>query len=212
MSTILAILTAGRKEYLDITIQSLEKHLKGNISKKIIFDNSDGPEIKYNGYVTVKVPGFDLPYGTIRHANANKYMFSYLTNLNPKNIVFFEEDWDLQQDVDVDYLDNIFKDEYSQILLRRDSLPDKLVPDGELFHRISDIWFFTLNPSIFRVDIATLGSKSYPLVWDHEEVFGKMLKDKKSMVYGEGMLVKHIGEYSIEKPIRWDDDYITHAL
>jgi hypothetical protein len=104
MSHILAILTAGRKEYLGITMGSLDKHLKGSITERLIFDNSDGPEITYEGYRTIKVPSFGLPYGYDRHARAMDYIFNTLKDIEQKYVVFFEEDWELKEEVNVDEL------------------------------------------------------------------------------------------------------------
>jgi hypothetical protein len=204
MSHTLAILTAGRKEYLDITIGSLEKHLKGSISEKIIFDNSDGPAIVYEGYKTIKVPSFGLPYGFDRHARAIKFIFAYLKKAKNEYVVFFEEDWELLEDLIVDDLSIHLNDSFNQIRMYSRG-------DFGVFAEVtkdiivtSETFSFSWNPNIFSKRICNL---RYPIGEAHEEKFGNVLGPNFLLYKHKHPVVKHVGEYSIEKPMRWTEDY-----
>jgi hypothetical protein len=207
MSHILAILTAGRKEYLDITMGSISKYLNGSITEKVIFDNSDGPEITYEGYRTIKVPSFGLPYGYDRHARAMDYIFNTLKDIEQKYVVFFEEDWELKEEVNVDELSPYLTDDVGQIRLYRPQEYLEVIPlSKDVVEATVKAYTFTLNPSVFRTDIFKY---SYPLDQgiNHEYFFGEAV-NKKILVYKYGQtVVEHIGEYSVEKPVRWTENY-----
>jgi hypothetical protein len=210
MSHILAILTAGRKEYLDITIGSLEKHLKGSISEKIIFDNSDGPEITYDGYRTIKIPGFGLPYGNDRHAKAIQFIFDYLIGFSEEHIVFFEEDWALLEEVVVDELSIYLDDRASQLrLYSRGEYGISWYQTEDIIATSSD-FSFSWNPCIFNKKILYF---EYPQGHDdHEYHFGKKVGENFFLYKYGTPVVKHVGEYSIEKPVRWSDKYEKELL
>lgn len=210
MSHLLVVLTAGRKEYLDITIGSLDTHLKGSISKRLIFDNSDGPEITYEGYKTIKVPGFGLPYGHNRHAKAIQFIFDYLKKYKEEYIVFFEEDWKLLEDVVVEDLSKHLDDRVTQIRLYSRAEFGADWHQTENIMATSETYSFSWNPSIFNKRIISF---EYPKeTINHEYEFGKKIGDN-FFVYKYGTpVVKHVGEYSIEKAVRWDENYNTHAI
>jgi len=201
MSHILAILTAGRKEYLGITMGSLDKHLKGSITERLIFDNSDGPEITYEGYRTIKVPSFGLPYGYDRHARAMDYIFNTLKDIEQKYVVFFEEDWELKEEVNVDELSPYLTYDLWQIRLYIPQEYLEVIPlSKDVVEATVKAYTFTLNPSVFRTDIFKY---SYPLDQgiNHEYIFGEIV-NKKILVYKYGQpIVQHIGKYSIEKGV-----------
>jgi hypothetical protein len=209
---LLAILTAGRKDCLDLTIGSLNKNLSGSISEKIIFDNSVDSDIAYEGYQIVKTPKDELPYGQIRHAKAVSFMFNYIKNLDIDYVVFFEEDWELLMPVFVDDLCIKLEDSLSQIRLYR--LPFHKYPEiketGE-FVRISHndvIYKFSWNPCVFAKDIVNI---EYPIRVEHERIFGKMIS-KDFLLYGyPNQIIKHSGMISLSSPgLIWNDDQTTN--
>jgi hypothetical protein len=209
---LLAILTAGRKDCLDVTIESLNKNLYGSISEKIIFDNSVDSDIAYEGYQTVKTPKDELPYGQIRHSKAVSFMFNYIKNLDIDYVVFFEEDWELVVPVFVDDLCSKLDDSLSQARLSRLNNYDypEIKEPGE-FVRIDykDVDYkFSWNPCVFSKDLA---NNSYPNSEGHELIFGKNLS-KDFLVYGyPNEVVKHLGRTSLSSPGKiWNDDYSTN--
>ena len=184
---------------------SLEKHLKGSITERLIFDNSDGPEITYEGYRTIKVPGFGLPYGYDRHAKVIQFIFDHLKEYDEENIVFFEEDWELLEDLVVDELSVHLDDRAAQL---------QLYSRGEYgisWYQTEDIvatsgdYSFSWNPCIFNKRILYI---EYPQGTDnHEYDFGEKV-GKNFFLYKNGTpVVKHVGEYSIEKAVRWTEEY-----
>jgi hypothetical protein len=209
---LLAILTAGRKDCLDVTIDSLNKNLSGSISEKIIFDNSIDSEIAYEGYKTVKTPADRLPYGQIRHAKALNFILSYVKKLDVDYVVFFEEDWELLVPVFVDDLCSKLDDSLSQVRLSRLNVWDyPKITEISDFTRIShnDVQYkFSWNPCVFAKDLM---NSFYPNVYGHEYEFGKMLS-KDFLVYGyPNEVVKHVGKISLSSPGRiWNDDYSTN--
>lgn len=210
MSHILVILTAGRKEYLDITIGSLDKHLSGSISEKLIFDNSDGPEITYEGYRTIKVPAFDLPYGHERHAKAIQFIFDYLKEYGEEHMVFFEEDWELLEDIVVDKLSVYLDDRATQLrLYSRGEYGISWYQTEDIVATSSD-YSFAWNPCIFNKRILSF---EYPQGTIHHEYdFGKKVGNNFYLYKCGTPVVRHVGEYSIEKEIRWDKDYNLHEI
>jgi hypothetical protein len=198
----LFILTAGRKEYLDTTIKSLNKNLKGNIVKKIIFDGSDNQNIFYENYDTVIVPSFGIPYGSKRHAKTLQFIFNISNKIDADIICFFEEDWELLEEINLDYLSDHLTGEVSQIRFFRPLSYNYKVSQviSENFSIVNDSpYMFSWNPSIFD---KKLMSFDYPTEsHDHELAFGKLLS-KPFMVYKNGgsPVIKHIGKISVSKP------------
>jgi hypothetical protein len=196
----LIILTAGRLEYLNKTLESLDKNLKGNIVLKIIFDNSDGKKIIREGYKTIKVPSFGLDYGRIRHAKVMEYIFHAIKKINIEYVCFFEEDWELLTLIDSDKLIKYFTLEpnISQVRFFRKQkyIVDKKIDDFAFL--VSDAeYLFSWNPSLFK---KTLTETKYPIELFHEKRFGKK-NNKPFIVYQrDGFVVKHIGEESLEAP------------
>jgi hypothetical protein len=205
---LLAILTAGRKDCLDLTIESLNKNLSGSISEKIIFDNSIDSEIIYDGYKTIKTPKDSFPYGQIRHAKALSFIFYYIKNLDIDYVVFFEEDWELLVPVFVDDLCHRLDNSLSQVRLFRPTYDYPEITEISEFIRINhnDVIFkFSWNPCVFSKDLV---NTDYPNTEEHELIFGeKLLKD--FLVYGyPNKAVKHFGKNSLSSPGRiWNDDY-----
>jgi hypothetical protein len=207
---LLAILTAGRKDCLDLTIGSLNKNLSGSISEKIIFDNSVDLDIAYEGYQTVKTPKDELPYGQIRHAKAVSFMFNYIKNLDIDYVVFFEEDWQLLIPVFVDDLCYKLDSSLSQVLLYR---PKNTITinNNDLFSRIDHNtlkWKFSWNPCVFAKDLV---NRPYPNSDHHEFKFGEILS-KDFLVYGyPNEVVRHVGKNSLSSPgLIWNDDYTNN--
>jgi hypothetical protein len=209
MSSILVILTAGRRDYLDITIRHLDKHLKGTFSQKIIFDNSDGPTIIYSGYSSIKVPSFNLPYGAIRHSRVIQFIFNYIRDIEVENIVFFEEDWKLLFDVNVDNLLKYLKNNISQIRFFRKQNYNAIKINEDISLVKKTKYMFSWNPSIFK---KSLVFSEYPTGPDHESDFGKKIK-KNFLVYKNGIeSVEHIGNISSHPNVKWDKEYNRFSI
>jgi hypothetical protein len=150
------------------------------------------------------VPGFDLPYGQLRHAKALQFIFDYIKNIEVENIVFFEEDWKLLFDVNVDELTPFLNDNISQIRFFRKYGYDIDEIYGEISMVNNATYMFSWNPCIFSKNIAFL---DYPIEYDHELLFGQMLQ-KKFLVYKNGIdVIEHVGYESIEKNMVWDKEY-----
>lgn len=195
----LFVLTAGRPDYLDTTIKSIDKYLKGNIVSRIIFDNSDSPNASYTGYQTIAVPSFDLPYGYDRHAKAMKFIFDMHDSIDADVVCFFEEDWELQEEVDLDYISKYLTEEFSQIrLFRQQDYNVAGIVDEDFSIVRSDSYMFTLNPSLFYKSIMKIEYPTYSSHM-HEWTFGQIV-NKPFMVYKNGTpIVAHIGKVSVEK-------------
>jgi hypothetical protein len=195
----LFVLTAGRTEYLDAAIKSINKNLKGNIIKRIIFDNSDDHGISYDGYDTVSVPSFGLPYSSQRHSLVMQFIFDMSKNIDADAICFFEEDWELLEEVDLDYLSKYLNERISQIrLFRKQDYNVAGIIHDDFSVIKTDEYMFTLNPSLFSKKIM---QTKYPVNHDnHEWRFGQII-NKPFMVYKNGTrVVGHIGEKSITRP------------
>jgi hypothetical protein len=199
--TALIVLTAGRTDNLDITIESLKKHLTGNILYKIIFDNSDGQKINYPGYKTIKVPSFGLPYGKKRHANVMQFIFDSLNKLDAEYICFFEEDWRLLSDVNVDHLISYLGKDLSQIrLFRKKKYPTAIEIDRDVSIVLKEkagAYLFSWNPSVFKKQITCV---KYPIDEDHELMFGKKLNLSFLVYKNRQEVVEHTGDVSISTP------------
>jgi hypothetical protein len=206
---LLAILTAGRKECLDLTIESLNKNLSGSISEKIIFNNSIDLDISYKGYKTRKTRKNNLPYGQIRHSRALSFMFKHIKKLDIDYVIFFEEDWELLTPVFVDDLCNKLDDSLSQIRLSRPNVYDyPEITEISEFIRMDHndvIYKFSWNPCVFSKDLV---DNVYPNCVDHELRFGDKLS-KDFLVYSyPNELVRHSGKISLSSPgLTWNDDY-----
>lgn len=206
MNISLVVLTAGRNEYLAKTIDSLNKNVFGYIHNKIIFDNSNGPAILYSGYETIKIPDYNLPYSVERHAKVLNFIFNYLRNSDIDYVLFFEEDWELLEEINPQLLVPYLKKSVSQIRLYRKQDYQNLRPVSDSLHWCDDAkYLFSWNPSIMSAEIF---KNEYPIDGqDHELTFGNMLS-KPFLVYGYGReIVRHTGKKSISKNILWHDDY-----
>jgi hypothetical protein len=209
---LLAILTAGRKDCLDLTIESLNKNLSGSISTKIIFDNSIDSDISYEGYETVKTPKDRLPYGQIRHSKALSFIFRYIKTLDIDYVVFFEEDWELIVPVFVDDLCIKLDNSLSQVRLSRLNVWDyPEINEISEFIRMdhnSVGYKFSWNPCVFSKDLVY---NKYPISIGHERIFGNTLS-KDFLIYDyPNEVVRHFGKISLSSPGRtWNDDYTTN--
>jgi hypothetical protein len=206
---LLAVLTAGRQDYLDIAIESLNKNLSGSISEKIIFDNSTDSDISYEGYETVKTPKDRLPYGPLRHSKAIRFIFNHIKKLDVGYVVFFEEDWELLAPIFADDLCNKLDSSLSQVRISRFKNYDypEIMPQGEFIRmNHNDVKYkFSWNPCVFSKDLVY---RDYPYFAKHELKFGRDIS-KDFLIYGwPNELVKHTGKISISDPGRiWNDDY-----
>jgi len=217
-NTCLIVLTAGRLDYLDKTISSLNKNLKGNISKKFIIDNSDGPTINYDGYHTLKFPSFGFNYGEDRHSTVLRIMFKLFKQLPYENVVFFEEDWEIVNELNVDNLLPLINKDVCQVKFARnekymeytmDKYEYSIVDDSVVLNnaKIDNPWFFSWNPSIFNKRIFDI---EYPFGEFHEARFGKMVRGTKVIIPNYKLeTVRHIGIQSILQPATWDEDGIV---
>lgn len=214
MKTCLIVLTAGRLAYLDKTIESLNKNIKGNIDEKFILDNSDGPNITYDGYKTLKMPSFDLGFSEERHSMVLSTFFKLFRKLAYDRFVFFEEDWELIREVNIDEM-SIHLDKSMQVLLARNSKSiDNFINNRVTIHKDGNLqllnvkgmypWTFTWNPSIFDRRMINL---EYPTGELHEQRFGQSIDNLVQIIPNYRVeLVKHIGIESIAQPALWDED------
>lgn len=214
MKTCLVILTAGRLSYLDKTIDSLNKNLKGSIDAKFILDNSDGPNLNYDGYKTLKMPSFNLPFSEERHSRVISTFFKLFRQLDYDRFVFFEEDWELIREINIDEM-SIHLNKSMQVLLARNSKSIdyhinnrvSIRKDGNLqLLTVKGIypWTFTWNPSIFDRRIINL---EYPIGELHEQRFGQSIDNLVQIIPDYRVeSVRHIGIESIAQPAIWDED------
>lgn len=217
-SVTIIIHTDGRREFIAQSVKSLEMRVKGNITKRVIYDDSGDPEYKawlretfgHLGYVVV---GPDYRAG---YTKSMGLMWQYLTNRCDSRWVFLaEDDFTYDVPVNLDKMAGILERQpylRQLALLRHPYYPRELeagsiiaehpdsylaASDGDdewLEHRL----YFTANPSLFERSLCE--REPWPgSVSSSERVYTDRLnRDPASRMaylgHGEEM-VTHIGSY-----------------
>jgi hypothetical protein len=107
----LFILGNGRDGYLERTIDSWEANVVGNITHKIIFDDSGNTEYqawleeRFGDRFTI-VPVADTNVGQVE---AIKFVFNYIKNLDIDYVLELEEDWMLFRELNLDNIISVME-------------------------------------------------------------------------------------------------------
>ena len=110
MGICLFIIGNGRKRYLERTIASWEANVSGNITHKIIFDDSGNAEyglwLKEKFGKRYTIIQIDDQY-SVGQTVAIQFIFDYIKNLDVEFILEIEEDWMLFRPLDLNKITSI---------------------------------------------------------------------------------------------------------
>lgn len=171
------VITDGRKEYLQQTLDSAGKNIIGNITHRIMVDDSCNPE--YAAWLDATYPEFTIAHSTTRLGFAGAIQKGW--SMLPRNTEFclhleddftFNERWDQRDAINI--LDS--HPDVAQIALRRQAVGHEVnfggfveqFPDSYTdmewggLHWFEHKRFFTTNPSLYPVRITELGWPDAP--------------------------------------------------
>lgn len=190
MSIILAVTTNGRAEYLERTVASIHERLTGDVTARVIFDDSGdsgyrlwlGEQFVPDGWA-ICWPGDEV----VGHFRARAEMWRHLARFPQPYVAGWEDDFTLNHSVNLGDLVAVLdaNPQLAQVALLRDACyprerkdpanevlgwPRRRFRQGHGFysHRL----FFTCNPSVYR---RSLCAEGWPEVPGSEKVIGDRL-------------------------------------
>lgn len=217
---VVAALTNGRRDYLKRTIEAADRQLRGDIVRKVIWDDTGDPA--YRAWLRTAFPGW-YPIGFDQHVGYRKTMaglWRYLSKRPGKFFFLLEEDFVLERPVDLDEMVQVLIQQPHLVqlsLLRQACYPNELAAGGivqqwgeDRFTQVESngcAWlehrcYFTCNPMLARRELTLL---PWPQVASSEAAYGATLKDDPKLrfgIWGRGETwCTHIGE------VRTGDSY-----
>jgi hypothetical protein len=162
--------TDGRREYLQRTMTSLEKHVSGAIRRRLIWDDSG--DAGYQRWLARAYPAWEVVGQPRRlgYTRSMQALWRYLSELDEEYVFRTEDDFVFEQPVNLDELAAVLsaRPYLRQIaLLRQAWFPEETAAGGvieatpDAFERVSDAgqsWiehrtWWTANPSLFRREL-----------------------------------------------------------
>jgi hypothetical protein len=206
----LIVHTDGRREYIERSITSLIQQVSGNITKRVIYDDSGDPEYKTwlaqefgeNGFYVVG------PERRLGYTGSMAAMWKYLDTRCTTEFVFaVEDDFIYEKSVDLNAMAEALRANphvAQMALLRKPAYQSEIDKGGILGWPVEEFtqaegWlehrlFWTANPSLFRRSIT---SRGWPQASSSERVFGDQLLREPSTrfaFWGDGSpTIEHIG-------------------
>lgn len=213
----LVVLTNGRDEYLQQTLESARRRLAGLITKRLILDDSGDPDHSMN--LARLYPQFQV-LGSGNESRgfggACAVLWSYVQKLTVEPYVFWlEDDFTFNDVVYLDALADVLEvnPQLSQLALRRQAWnPQERAVGGVIeldpssyedrvsgkrrYHWLEHRNFWTTNPSL--IPRRTFNQFNWPVVDHSEGVFTQLVRDA-GQTFGywgtraSGSWVTHIG-------------------
>jgi hypothetical protein len=206
----LVVLTCGR-EYLSQTLASAEEHLKGDITHRLMFDDSGDSAyrewLRQFGFEVVPLATRQLGY-----MRAMTEVWNYLsTHAGSDKVFHLEDDFIFERDVHLDEMSRLLDTQphlAQVVLLRHPFYPRELRAGGIVEEHPESYtqrdedgikWlehdlFFSLNPCMYRRELTKMG---WPAGRKSEKLVGPKLtaQGKRFAFLGHGELyATHIGK------------------
>ena len=187
MSIALVVLTDGRGDYLNETIDSFNKQVSGNIKHKIIVNDSEN--LKYNKYLDEMYPDFIRIHNEKRLGLARAVQTAWTAALkfDIDYVFHLEEDFTFNEKCDLDVMVKFLErySEYAELCLQRQAWSEeekngaRWYGDSPLYKNMHDDtfeWFehkelFSVNPCMIPRRILELGWPSGPIGIGNEDGF-----------------------------------------
>lgn len=209
----LIIFTDGRAECLQKTWDSFQEHVKGEITHKVMIDDSGNAQ--YDKWLDTFFPSFSIYHHSSRRGFCKAIQTAWHNiPAGTDFVLHLEDDFLFNRDLNLDDVVSVLKHypKLSQMALRRQPWNDKEKEAGGILEAVGHenfidcidlghYWmehrnFFTTNPSVYPVGISKLGWPDAPAC---EGVFSAKLRelDYVSGFWGrreDGPWVEHIGE------------------
>lgn len=208
------VLTAGRDDYLARTIESFEAMTAGNVTHRLMIDDSGSPD--HLRELRVEYPSFKVHGGwkQLGQPAAIGMALTLLRDVSAPYVFWLEEDFTFDRAVDLDALTQLlhhsphiwqaqllrhawFKGEVAAggIIERDPEEYDRV--DGPLGTRFEHRMWWTWNPAMFRRE--QIVHRQYPDSPRHEWDFGRQILNedpiRRFAFVGDGSpCVTHIGE------------------
>jgi len=192
------ITSAGRKEYLVPTLESMRKHLKydGKIYWYIIDDLPDSKETRE----FIKNSNFDLTILNSKNKGLGYSLNKIYSEIKTKYVFHCEDDWLFMRDVPLNKTINLFeKNKLSQLILNKKSFNERRI-DPENKQIINGKKFAIYNGFSFNPHLTTINifRKFMPFSYAYtEEVWSMKYRQNKliSGIYFEdnNLFIKHLG-------------------
>lgn len=191
MSVILLVVTDGRGDCIAQTVPSALAHLRGDITYKLIFDDSG--DMAYRDWLVATFPEFDVIHPMARQGfgGAIRSAWSHLS-VRPERFVFHcEDDYRFNRPVDLGVMGRLLEDRpyLAQVALRRQAVGHE-IPHGGFMEMYPD-WYvdcadverswiettrnFTTNPCLYRRHLC---STLWPEGSDSEGRYGFQLREQ----------------------------------
>lgn len=211
----LVVLTNGRDDYLERTLDSARRRLAGLITKRILLDDTGDDE--HTNLLRRRYPQFTVLGGGPRgFGGACAVLWSYVQKLTTEPYVFWlEDDFTFNDVVYLDALADVLETNprLSQLALRRQAWNAKERAAGGVveldpssyedrvsgqrrYHWLEHRNFWTTNPSL--IPRRTLDAFDWPAVPESEGAFTRLVRDA-GQTFGywgtraSGTWVTHIG-------------------
>lgn len=208
------VLTAGRKQYLERTLESFTKHVSGDIKRKTIYDDSG--DQKFGRWLEKTYSDWTVVHNANAPSGFTQAIRKAWAGEGKKNgsgapyIFHLEEDFIFNHDVDLSDLVTILEAEpkLAQVaFLRGPFFPPEIQaggiieedPDAYSHHELGDLKylkhkkFFTTNPCVYR---RTLLKMQWPVLKNSETRFTRTVLNRgmRFAFIGDGEpWVSHIG-------------------
>lgn len=211
----LALLTDGRAELLEQTLESARENLKGTITDRILINDSGDED--YKAFLKNLAPEFEQVHHGERRglAGAVQSVWETFLGTDAEFLFHLEGDWLFNEPVDVDELALLLtrKPYLAEVVLQRQALsPDEQAAGGVAAHQhwtqCADVlatWveeedIFSLNPCLIPRHIVEIGWPSGPLGIGNESGFTSACigRGYRFAFWGhkhDVPLVTHIGAY-----------------
>lgn len=196
----IVIMSSGRKEYLQRTIESLQKHFqydKGKTKWFIIDDYPDSQETR--DYIN-NLEGFNLKLLNEKNMGLGYSLNRIYSEVKSEFVFHFEDDWEVLRQISVMNMIELFEKNTTvdQILLYRESFkPNEYREAQEKSKGYGEYdKIFSFNPHLVKTELF-LRFFPFPLYFTEYDYTHKVRKNeyKTSGIYGykEAPYVRHLG-------------------
>lgn len=216
MSVGLLVIGDGRKDKLVQAIESLEQNLVGDISARIMINDSLGESEGYHEFLVDRFPGYKvISQERLGLAGAIRTGWAALREVNGLSYVFhMEEDFTFNKKVYLNEMISILNsnEDLVQVSLKRDSVNPAEAAAGGFIQQRPELYtqkngyveqqnLFTLNPNMYSIDLLDLG---WPEHGGESEFTSRVHNHSPNAKFGifgsieDEPLISHIGSHRSE--------------
>lgn len=189
---VLVVMTDGRREYLPRTLRSLDELVTGNITRRIIHDDSADPN--YRDWISREHPGYEIAMGSSRHGftRAVQSTFTILEHcVTEPWVLWLEDDFVFDRPADLGDAIRLLtaQPHLAQAAFRRQPWGSEPRPGGFMAQAphlyverseadltwVETVRNWTNNPCVFRRELCSVGWPDGP---HSEGLFSFQLRER----------------------------------